>query len=201
MKRIKKDKLNAMETKLTEQQSLKIIQEMIATSKNNLKDNSFFYLLWGWLVLFASLLHFSFLQINWEYAWIPWPILMSIGAIVSTIAGIRLGKKAKVISHVDKMIMYLWWSFLVVIFLILFMMGFQKMQWQTTHSLIIIMYGMGTFVSGGVLKFKPLIIGGIACWIIAVISFFTTPQYVLLLIALSIIIAYLIPGYMLKAKS
>ena len=48
-----------METNLTQQQSLKIIQEMIATSKNNLKDNSFFFLLWGWLVLIASLSNFA----------------------------------------------------------------------------------------------------------------------------------------------
>lgn len=31
-----------METNLTERESLKIIQEMIATSKNRIKDNSFF---------------------------------------------------------------------------------------------------------------------------------------------------------------
>jgi hypothetical protein len=190
-----------METKLTEQQSLKIIQEMIATSKNNLKDNSFFLLLWGWLVLVASLLHFGLIQINYENPWLPWPIIMTIGAIVSGIAGYRIGKKAKVISHVDKMIMYLWWGFLVVMFIVLFMMGLQKIHWTTTHSLIIVLYGMGTFVSGGALKFKPLIIGGISCWILAIISLFVEPQFVLLLIALSIIIAYLIPGYMLKAKA
>ncbi|MCD4695397.1 MAG: hypothetical protein K8S16_04070 [Bacteroidales bacterium] len=190
-----------MENQLNEQQSLKIIQEMIATSKNNMKDNSFFYLLWGWLVLGASLIHFGLMQIQWDYAWLPWPVMMTIGGIASGIAGYRMGKNAKVISHVDKMIMYLWWSFLVVLFIILFAAGLQKITWYMSHSLIIVMYGLGTFVSGGVLKFKPLMIGGIACWIIAVISFFTEPQYVLLLIALSIVIAYLIPGYMLKAKS
>jgi hypothetical protein len=190
-----------METKLTQQESLKIIQEMIATSKNNLKDNSFFYLLWGWLVLAASLLHFVLFEINWEYSWLPWPVLMTIGGIISMIAGYRLGKKAKVVSHVDKMVIYLWWSFLIVILLFLLMTGLQKINWTVAHSLIIIMYGMGTFVSGGVLKFKPLIIGGIACWIIAIATFFVESQYNLLLIALSIIIAYLIPGYMLKSKS
>ncbi len=190
-----------METKLTEQQSLQIIQEMIATSKNNLKDNSFFFLLWGWLVLVASLSHFTLIQLSYENAFLPWPILMFSGGIISGIAGYRLGKRSNVISHVDKMIMYLWWGFLVVMMIILFMAGFNKMSWDVTHPLIIALYGLGTFVSGGALKFKPLIIGGIAAWIISTVAFFVTPEYVQLLIALSIIIAYLVPGYLLKAKA
>ena len=63
---------------------------------------------------------------------------------------------------------------------------------MVVYPLIISLYGMGTFISGGILKFKPLIIGGIACWIISIIAFFVANEYVLLLTALSIIIAYLI---------
>lgn len=190
-----------METNLTQQESLKIIQEMIATSKNNLKDNSFFYLLWGWLVLIASLSNFVLLQIHSEYAYLPWPVLMTAGGIVSGIAGYRLGKKSKVMSHIDKMMVYLWYGFLVVILIFILMAGLQKIHWQNLNPLIISLYGLGTFVSGGVLKFKPLIIGGIACWIISVCAFFVSMDYVLLLTALSVVIAYLIPGYMLKSKS
>lgn len=190
-----------MDTNLTQQQSLKIIQEMIATSKNNLKDNSFFYLLWGWLVLVASLTHFTLLQIGWSHPYIVWPVLMTLGAVVSVIAGYRLGKKAKVMSHVDKMIIYLWYGFLAVMSILIAMAIVGKISWTMLYPVIIALYGLGTFVSGGVLKFKPLIVGGVVCWIISVAAFFTPPLYVLLLIALSVIIAYLVPGYLLKAKS
>jgi hypothetical protein len=179
---------------------MKIIREMIATSKNNLRDNSFFFLLWGWLVLAASLLHFVLLKAGWEYAFLPWPVLMISGSIISVIAGYRMGRKAKVISHVDKMIIYLWYSFMVVIVIIIVMSILNRMAWTTTYPLIISLYGLGTFVSGGVLKFRPLIVGGIACWVICVFAFFVPPSYVLLLIGLSIIISYLVPGYMLKTK-
>lgn len=192
-----------METNLSQQQSLKIIQEMIATSKNNYKDNSFFFLLWGWLVLVASLLHFALLHIPAarEYAWAPWPVLMSSGAVISVIAGYRMGKKSNVMSHVDKMLIYLWYGFFSVFTIILFMAIFGKLSWEMMHPLIIALYGLGTFVTGGVLKFRPLIIGGVAAWIIAFVAFFVTSQYILLLTALSIVIAYLIPGYLLKAKA
>jgi hypothetical protein len=189
-----------MDAKLTEQQSLKIIQEMIATSRNNLKDNSFFYLLWGWLVLAASLSHFILLQVGWEYAFLPWPVLMLTGTIVSVVAGYRLGRKSRVISHVDKMIIYLWYAFFAVVMIVIAMALMNKIMWVSTYPVIISLYGLGTFVSGGALKFRPLIIGGIACWVIAVVAFFVPPSFVLLLTGLSVILAYLIPGYLLKSQ-
>ncbi|MBN2175444.1 MAG: hypothetical protein JW731_15035 [Bacteroidales bacterium] len=185
---------------MTEKESLKIIHEMIAASKGNLKDNSFFYLLWGWLVLIASITHYILLRIGWEYAYLPWPVLMTIGGIASVIAGIRLGKKMKVITVIDKAMMYLWWAFVILILIILIMTSMKKIDWTATYPLIISLYGLGTFVSGGILKFKPLLLGGIACWVISIIAFFVAPINVLLLTALSIVISYLIPGYMLKFK-
>ena len=38
-----------MEQTLDQKTSLKLIQEMIETSKTNYKENAIFYLLWGWL--------------------------------------------------------------------------------------------------------------------------------------------------------
>jgi len=185
---------------MTEQNSMKIIREMIATSKGNLKENSFFYLLWGWLVLVASLSHYVLIRMNYEHAYLPWPILMTIGGIASVVQGIRLGKRSSVTTIIDKAMMYLWWGFLVVIFIILAMTSYQKLQWTAAYPLIIALYGLGTFVSGGILKFKPLLLGGIAAWVISVVAFFVAPINVLLLTALSIAIAYLIPGYMLKSR-
>ena len=40
-----------MEKQIDEQMSLRIIAEAIENAKANFKDNGFFYLLWGWLVL------------------------------------------------------------------------------------------------------------------------------------------------------
>lgn len=190
-----------METNLSHTESMKIIQEMIATSKNNLKDNSFFYLLWGWLVLVASITHFVLIQVGYQHPYIAWPILMSAGAVASVIAGYRMGKKSRVVSHVDKMMIFLWYGFLVVITLMIFLAIFGILSWIAFYPMIISLYGLGTFVSGGVLKFKPLIIGGISCWVIAVIVVFIPGDYVLLMTALSVIIAYLVPGYILKSKS
>ena len=189
-----------MDSKITEKESLQVIYEMIETSKANLRGNSFFYLLWGWLVLLASLSHFALLQINYEHAYLPWPILMFSGGIVSGIAGYKLGKKTSTRTHTDTTMIYLWYGFMVTLLIVLVFSGFEYIHWKNTSPLIILLYALATFVSGGTLKFKPLIWGAIASWIIAIIAFIVTYEYVLLLTALSIIVTYLIPGYMLKHK-
>ncbi len=189
-----------MNNELNQENSLQLIQKMIETSKNNLRDNGIFFLLWGWLVLIASISHFILIKFGFEYSWIPWPILMIIGTIASVIIGIRIGKKSRVITYFDKMMIYLWYGFFFVVVLIIVMAYMDKISWEVAQPLIIAMYGMGTFVSGGVLKFKPLIIGGVLCWITSIVAFFVPYDFVLLIIAVSIIVSYLIPGYMLRAK-
>lgn len=189
-----------MEIKFNEQDSLRVIHEMIENSKAKISDNGFFYLLWGWLVLIASISNFILLKIGFEQAWLPWPILMIGGGVISGIAVYRIGKKAKVITFFDKAIIYLWYGFVVTLIIILVTANFGRMSWTVTNTLIIALYGLGTFVSGGILKFRPLIFGGVFCWIISLVTLFIPELYSLLMVALSIIVAYLIPGYMLKAR-
>ncbi len=190
-----------METTFNEKDSLRVITEMIENSKSNFKDNSFFYLLWGWLVLIASVINFTLLQMgHFEIAWIPWPILMFGGGIVSGIAGYRMGKKAKAKTMFDTAMAFLWGGFVVTIFIILFTASSGNLTWKASNIMIIALYGLGTFVSGGLLKFKPLIIGGVFSWAIAVATIFIPELYSLLMVALSIVVAYLVPGYMLKSK-
>ena len=58
--------------------------------------------------------------------------------------------------------------------------------------------GLGTVISGVVLKFTPLSLGGI---LLLAFSFFSAnvgKETLLLLYAMVIIVAYLVPGYLLK---
>ena len=189
-----------MENKMSHEQSLELITKMINTSKANLKDNSIFFLLWGWLVLFAAITHYFLMEFSVSYAWLPWPVMMTGGGIASAVIGIRIGKKSNVMTYFDKSLMYLWYGFFYVVVFIVVMGGIGKLSWQQVQALIILLYGLGTFVSGGILKFKPLIFGGIFAWIVAIIVFFADYQNTLLLSAISIVVAYLIPGYMLRKK-
>ncbi len=187
-----------METTNDYNGKLDLIYEMIENSKTQIRENAFFYLLWGWLVLIASLSHFILMKMGIYKSFLVWPVLMTAGMVISTIAGIRMGKRAGYRTHIDTAVIYLWWVFFFTIIVILAFAISGKIAWEIANVLIIALYGLGTFVSGGILKFKPLIIGGMCCWIIALCIFFIPDEYSLLLVAGSIIIAYLIPGYLLR---
>jgi len=190
-----------MDTTFDEKTSLKVIYETIENAKNNIRDNGFFYLLWGWLVLIASLLHYILFNFTeFGYFYIGWPVLMTIGMIASIIYGIRLGKTNTVTTYMDTMLIYLWWSFTATILLLLTMTFTGFITFEIMNPLIVILFSMCTFVSGGIMRFRPLIIGGLAGWILGAAEFFIDRDSQLLLTSLAIIVAYLIPGYMLKNR-
>ncbi|MBA3705246.1 MAG: hypothetical protein H0W84_04925 [Bacteroidetes bacterium] len=181
---------------INEQDSLRIIHEMIASAKSGIKDNGFFYLLWGWLVLIASLTNY-FLQfvIVFDKPWLSWAILMPLGGIISMIAGAKMKKKQKVRTHLDDFIKFLLIAFLVCLFVTLFFA--QKFQ-LTFYPVVMMLYGIWLFVSGGALGFRPLIIGGIINWIFAVAALFVAFEYQLLMISAAVLLGYIIPGHILN---
>lgn len=126
---------------------------------------------------------------------------MTVGGVVSGIYGYRLGKKATVKTIIDTSMIYLWNGFVVSILIIITIGIVNHVSWHTINPLIIVLYGLGTFVSGGILKFRPLIRGGILAWVLSIIAFLVQSEIQLLIMALAIIVSYLIPGYMLKIRN
>ncbi len=186
----------------TEQQpgdteSLEIISRMINSAKQDLEDNSFHYLLWGWLVLLACAIHFTLLEMNLLHPYIGWVILMPAGGIFSAIYGYRQERKQRVKTYTDEVFKYVLISFLVALITVL---AFMTKLGEMTYPLVMIIYGTWLFTSGGLIKFRPLIYGGIINWVIGISAAFITFEYQLMALALAVLLGYIIPGYMLKAK-
>ena len=71
-------------------QSLVIIEAMLQESKKSLHRNSFYFIMWGMLMIPIGIAE-SFL-IGTKNFWIVWPIMGIVGGIVSSIYGIKEGK-------------------------------------------------------------------------------------------------------------
>lgn len=189
--------METSEKNFTEKESLALIQEMITNAKKNFKDNGFHYLLWGWLVFIASISHYVLLTVvNFDKPYLPWPILMSLGAVTAVVYGMTQKSKEHVKTYMDQFMGFLWGAFVISLGIVLVFM--HKLGPEVAYPFILILYGIGTFTSGGMLKFPLLIFGGIACWVLAVISFFVGFEHQLLLIALAVLVSYIIPGHVLK---
>jgi hypothetical protein len=129
-----------------------------------------------------------------------WPVLMGLGAIASGIFYFRIKKQRSSKTHIGQVMSYLWGGWLVS-FLILIVFANLNEDYAAILPLTLVMYGLGIFVSGGVIDFRPLIFGGILSWIAAVVSFFQPHTVQLLIMSGVVILSYIIPGHMLRRLS
>lgn len=179
---------------------LKVIEEMINNAKGNIGEGSIFYLIWGWLVILAASSNYLLLTyFKYEMHWLPWIILMPLGGIISFVVGYKMNKQRGVKTYIESALNYLWIGFVITLLMVL--IGMAKIGPQKAYPIIILLYGLGTFVSGGILKFKPLMLGGVICWLLGSVAFYTSFDQQLIILIVATIFSYLIPAYLLKQKS
>lgn len=180
---------------ISKEESLELITEMIGQAKRNFaKGGSFYFLLWGWVVLFANLGHYLLAYFGYQHPYIVWMAIIPAG-IASMVYGARVDRRVKVKSHLDRMYGYIWLGVFICVLIIIY---FMKDLNFNVNAVILSFAGLGTFLSGLMLRFSPLVLGGIALWISSIVAFHfsTSDQY--LVGAVGILAGYLIPGYLLK---
>lgn len=183
---------------LTNEERLQLITDMIREAKSNVvKGGSFYFLLWGWVVMLANFTHYfaeRFQLLNPPYA--VW--LITLPAIVFTIIySVRQGRNAQVYTQLDKVTGYLWIAIFVGIVITLMYMPVLRFN---HNPIILILSGIGTFVSGLLLRFRPLLFGGVAIWVGAIVAFNVSVSDQQLVASIAILVGYLIPGYLLKRE-
>src|SRR5215204_3752234 len=88
--------------KFSAEQSLHLIQSMIEKAKHNVANNSFYLLLWGWLIFSAALLNFGLMRFtSLEQPYLVWNLVW-IGAIASIIKGVKESKKIAVKTFIGE---------------------------------------------------------------------------------------------------
>lgn len=188
--------MHSTEKTPTHQESLAIITEAINKTKDNYRNNSFYFLLWGWLIALASIGFFVLHQYTaFEYYFIPFPILATVGIITTIVYYLRQHSKAPTESYMTYFLSRLWLvlgaSFILVVFI-------NVSQHHAPFTYTLIIAGIGTAVSGIVMRFKPMTWGGIFFFASAVASIYIPDAFSVLLQGVAIIVGYLIPGYLLK---
>jgi hypothetical protein len=100
--------------------SLKIISEMINTTKYNISEDRFIYLMWGYAVAFSAMANYVLqYQLGIEMGWLVW-LSMPIAGIVNAIYFSRRKKKARAFSFTDRALASVWRAFVAAMFIFLF---------------------------------------------------------------------------------
>ena len=186
------------EKSLSPQESLQLITDAIIRTRESIKENSFPFLLWGWLITIASFSFFLLQQYTLsEYYFMPFPVLAIAGVII-TIVYYRKRITNSTVSYLSNFLYKMWFvlglSFFVVVFI-----SVSQNHLPFTYTLVIA--AVGTLASGLIMKFNPLIMGGTIFFVAAIANVYVADDYKVLLHGVSIIFGYLIPGYLLKASS
>jgi len=184
-------------------QSLLLIESMINRAKDKFAEDGSMYLLWGWVVFVCSLTQFVLMHFfKYPYHYIVW--FASWIVVIYQVVYIRKKiKQRRVRTYTGYILGYVWLTFVIVIFLLAFLIGRLTEGDYYSHisPILLTIYGIPIFLSGIILRFKPLVIGGIGCWILAIAAMLIgNYDYQFLLIPLAMIIAWIIPGYLLRAK-
>lgn len=215
------------EQQMTEQESLHLITEMIQKAKaSHFHENGTAAILWGSVVGFCGLMSFieDYFNLNINFDW--W--ILTLIAIVPQIF-ISIKEKRNRVVKTDMQIAMdaVWLVFGISIFAVIIYVnvisessahlfaqeGITIMQKDkigyiqpfkpfalSISSIFLIIYAFPTLVTGLARRFKPMLYGGIVCYVYFLISLFTPTTYDNLLTGLAGIGNWLIPGLILRNR-
>jgi len=207
------------EKQLSERESLELITMMINKAKNAYYETGVSAIMWGSVIAVCALERLAELQFGYK---LPFDIyLLTFVAIIPQIyISIKESKERKVKSYDEAYMDYVWLAFGICIFLLIFIVNVIYNAWQPmadeyqklaghpppyrfhefVHPFFLLLYGLPTFITGAACKFKPMLWGGIFCWICCIAALFTPIKIDLLLTAASAAMAWLIPGIIIEKE-
>jgi hypothetical protein len=207
-----------METKLTEQQSLEVISEMINRAQKNVqKGAGTLMIFWGYMVAITALLNIVVAYILWysslpvNYSFHAWWIMLPAWGLAFILRR-KKDRSAIVKTHIDYVISSVWQAFGIscVIFLcIIFSVSYSLQVYHLFYLInpvIILLIGVGEFITARTCRFRPFLHGAIAMWIgsvacaLAIILFKDGNRVIVqfIILAVCMIIGFVVPGYKLN---
>jgi len=191
---------------IDEQQSLQVIKEMIQVSQKRLRNDGILFIVWGWI----SFIGYFFLNYLTSVCITTYQIMEIVRAlrILLPLLGLAytmyylLQQRKKVQTYIGISIRYVWFSLfvsMVMINHILFNVN-RSINFELQHPIFMVLIAFAITVTGGILRYKIIIAGGIAFGILAVIASHVQLQEQLLLEAIAWGIAFIIPGHILYSQ-
>jgi hypothetical protein len=203
-----------MEKNFNEQDSLRLINEMINLAKNNVKEGAAdSMVLWGYTAAVAAIANFIFLHTLDKpyYSYHIW-WAMVLTAIISSVINRRKDKKSLIKTHIDKIVSSAWRGFaisnivfLIIIFGTIYLTRSGALTWIIT-PVILTLVGFAQYVTATTCRYRLFFYAAGIFWsgaLVCLISFyiFPRPDIQFILLAICMISGLAIPGHMLNKKA
>ncbi|MBP5567027.1 MAG: hypothetical protein J6X57_06050 [Bacteroidales bacterium] len=158
--------------------------------------------LWGWLTAFFYLLEFV-LWMHFRQDWCTW-MWVGIPLVGMPLMFYLIRKdfeRTHMRSRGSKLVLDYWIFAACVIGISGFLFGFVGVYEIVENPLICILVGIGTFITGEEVRFRPMLVGGIAGVVIGIVAFCLQGEFwhwQLLCIVLCALVAMIIPGHLFE---
>jgi hypothetical protein len=181
---------------LSKEKSLDIIQQMINQAKSNITDNGLGWLLWGSMIILASLSTFIFIQTEVKNIFLGWNIF-GVFTIVMLSYDMFKPKREKVKTYIGDLLRLVDIGFVMCLFTVIFSIN-VAVNPNAGFGFFLMIFAFLMLIKGGAVKSKSLIIGAAVNWAGAVAMFVNKDfKYDMLIMATAVLIGYIIPGFLL----
>lgn len=183
---------------LSNEKSLAIIHQMINQAKTNLTDSGLSWLLWGTMLILASISTFVFINIGSENLFLGWNIFGAVTIILLLYDVVR-PKKKKVKTYIDDLMKMVDIGFFVCMFVIILAMNISVSP-NDGFGFMLMAFAFLMLIKGGAIRSKALVIGAVVNWAGAIAIFINKEfRYDMLIMAGAVLAGYIIPGLILWA--
>lgn len=202
-----------MEKNFSEQDSLKLINEMISQARDNFQEgNTYSSIFCGYIVAATALANFILIHTiehpNQSY-WI-WLTMIPM-TIISAIISRRQRKNAIVKTHIDKIISYIWVAFAISVSILLLSIYGTAYALKSSYlgilitPVILIMMGAAQFTTSITCRFRPYLYGACIFWVGALLCtasyLFGRGDIQFIILGICAIIGLCVPGHIANRKA
>ena len=189
-----------MDTKtMTSEESLLIIQQMINTAKKEQKDDGRGWIVWGWLLLAASVFTFINLGTGWVNPYFFWDVLGAATIVLTKFVFFKKGQAVK--TYTGDLFEKLNIGFFISLVFIVVAININVITPVAGFALLINLYGFWALIYGTALNFKPSIIAAFIVWALGFAALFVkTFNWIMVLHAAAALAGFIIPGHMARKQ-
>ncbi|MEO0573229.1 MAG: hypothetical protein AAF039_16095 [Bacteroidota bacterium] len=184
--------------KLSPQESIRLIGQVIEEAKTRFKENGFIYVFWGLFISLIALAQFLLLY-NERYAINWYPYLAVPFGMVFTAFYYRKKAKKRTTNQISTIIANIW----IVLAINKMILGFffAPILGENLSPVILILLAIGILVSGIALKSKVLTISSFLINIAGIVCFKVDWLYQPLVLSAASFVAVMLPGVYLFIQS
>jgi len=195
-------------SKLSGQDSLKLIEQMISRARAEEKDSGIGWIIWGWLLFVASVAHYFMIKTGIRQGntvWMIFGIVAFLLAIYEMVFRKYLVKHpAKVKTYTNELVNRLGIAFFISLMIMVY--GNYRIGINNSgvnFGYLLLLYGFWMFIHGSAFRYRLLIYGAVINWVGAGIIFYFGDKLgaeSLLVHAFCVALGYLVPGHVARKK-